>query len=176
MLKIKLIIVIIFFYFGLFLIFAQQADSQSQKIVCINTSDIIQKMPEFNIAQKKLKKFAEIYDIEFNKILKKFQKKSQQYEKEASYKKPFENKKRSEELMLLKKRAEEYQKKISESLEKKQNELLIPIYKKLENAIIIVLNKDINVIRVDDCSPGKGILMNRGPDITNDVLKELNVK
>lgn len=171
--KIKTITFIIFFYFGLKLIFAQD---DIHKIVCINSSEIIQKMPEFNLAQKKLKKFAEIYDLEFNKILKNFQKKSQKYEKEASYKKPFENKKRGEELILLKKRAEEYQKKISESLEKKQNELLIPIYKKLENAIIIVVNKYRNIIRVDDCSPGKGILINRGPDITNDVLKELNVK
>lgn len=170
--KIKIITFIIFFYFGLILTFAHE---NHHKIVCINTSDIIQKMPEFNVAQKKLKRFAEIYDIEFNKILKNFQKKSQQYEKEASYKKPVENKKRGEELMLLKKRAEEYQKKISESLEKKQNELLIPIYKKLENAIIIVVNKDRNVIRVDDCSPGKGVLINRGPDITNDVLKELKM-
>lgn len=169
--KIKIIIVLIFFACGLNFIFAQ---SEHYKIVCINTSDIIQKMPEFNIAQKKLKRFAEIYDVEFHKILKSFQKKSQQYEKEASYKKPFENKKRGEELILLKKRAEEYQKKISDNLEKKQNELLIPIYKKLENAIIIVVNQDSHVIRVDDCSPGKGILINRGPDITNEVLKVLN--
>lgn len=168
--KIKIIIIFIVFACGLNLIFAQV---KSDKIVCINTSDIIQKMPEFNSAQKKLKRLTEIYDVEFHKILKTFQKKSQQYEKEASYKKPFENKKRGEELILLKNRAEEYQKKISDNLEKKQNELLIPIYKKLENAIIIVVNQKSHVIRVDDCSPGKGILINRGPDITNDVLKIL---
>ncbi|XCI75029.1 MAG: OmpH family outer membrane protein [Flavobacteriales bacterium] len=148
----------------------------AQKIVCINSAEVIQKMSEFITAEKQLKTFTEIHDAEFQKIVNQFQKKSQQYEKEAPSKKADENKKRSKELLVLRKRAEEYQKTATEDLTKKQNELLNPIYKKVEDTIIKVIDKDKSITRVDDCSPGKGILINKGPDITEDVKKELGIK
>lgn len=149
----------------------------SNKIVCVNISEIIQKIPDFIIAQNKIKNIAEIYNLELHKILKNFHKKSHLYEKEAAYKNNLENRKRGEELLVLKKRAEKYQKHISEELEKKQNLLFIPIYKKIENAIKTIISKDKNIIRVDDSSPGKGILIIRNIDldITYDVLKELKI-
>ncbi|XOD68406.1 MAG: OmpH family outer membrane protein [Flavobacteriales bacterium AspAUS03] len=147
----------------------------AQKIVCINSVEVIQKMPEFTTAEKQLKTFTKTHDAEFQKIVKQFQKKSQQYEKEATSKKADENKKRSEELLALRKRAEEYQKIATEDLTKKQNELLNIIYKKIEETIIKVIEKDKTITRVDDCSPGKGILINKGPDITEDVKKELGI-
>lgn len=152
------------------------ATSIPQKIVCVNSSEIIQKMPEFIIAKKQLKSITEKHDFEFQKILNQFQKKSHQYEQEAPFKKSSENKKRSEELFNLRKKAEEYQKLAAENLTKKQDDFLNPIYKKIENAIVKVANQDTSITRVDDCSPGKGILINKGYDITFDVLKELGIK
>lgn len=152
------------------------AQNTSQKIVCVNSAEIIQKTPEFTAAEKQLKTLTETHDAEFQKIVNQFQKKSRQYEQEAASKKHAENKKRSEELLSLRKRAEEYQKTAAEDLVKKQDELLNPIYKKVENAIIKVADKDKTITRVDDCSPGKGVLINKGTDITDDVLKQLGVK
>lgn len=152
------------------------AQDRPQKIVCVNSTNIIQRMPEFAAAEKLLKSLTETHGAEFQKIVNQFQKKSQQYEQEAPSKKPAENKKRSEELLTLRKRVEEYQKTADEDLTKKQNELLTPVYKKIENAIIKVADKDKTITRVDDCSPGKGVLINKGQDITADVFKELNIK
>ncbi|XOD67182.1 MAG: OmpH family outer membrane protein [Flavobacteriales bacterium Tduv] len=152
------------------------AQNTPQKIVCVNSSEIIQKNPEFSAAEKQLKNLTEIHDAEFQKLVNQFQKKSEQYEQESTSKKPSENKKRSEELFSLRKRAEKYQKTATEDLEKKQNELLNPVYKKVEEAISKVADKDKTITRVDDCSPGKCVLINKGVDITADVLKELGIK
>lgn len=153
-----------------------ESSETSETMVCVNTSEIIKRMPEFIDAQKKLKQFSDKHDLELNKILSSFQKKSQQYEEEASNKNANENKKRAEELLIIRKKVEDYQKNISDELEKKQNDLIIPIYKKLENAIKIIVDNNRFILRVDDCSPGKGVIFNKGIDITDDVSRELNVE
>lgn len=169
-------IIFSFFLCSMFLGLSAETYENSETMVCVNTSEIIKKMPEFIDAQKKLKIFTEMHDLEFNKILNSFQKKSQQYEEEASHKNANENKKRAEELLILRKKVEEYQRNISDEFEKKQNDLILPIYKKLENAIKKVVDNNKFILRVDDCSPGKGVILNRGIDITNDVTRELNLE
>lgn len=161
----------------LILLFNNQSsfcDELEKKIVCINSSELINNLPDYLIAQKKLKKIADIHDMEFRKLIKLFQTKSDKYEKESINKSNIENKKRNEELFFLRKKIEEYPRIASESLEIKQNEFLFPIYKKIENAINKVINKDKTIMRIDDCDPTKGfVLINRGDDITEKILKEI---
>ncbi|WP_185872165.1 OmpH family outer membrane protein [Blattabacterium cuenoti] len=160
------------FYFLLFFLLFGYSFSFSkdckQKIVCLNSIVLIEKMKEFSNAQKELTKISKMHENILDKLAKEFHKKVEKFKKNKN---PILKK----ELEILQARAHAYQKKASDDLNKKQNKLLNPIYKKIENAIYKVIEKDKNIIRVDDCSPGKGVLINKGTDITEEVKKELGI-
>ncbi len=126
-------------------------------------------MPEFFAAQKELDRINKIHENILDKLAKEFHKKADKFQKSK-------NPVLKKELEILQARAHAYQKTASDDLTKNQNKLLNPIYKKIENAIHKVIDKDKNIIRVDDCSPGKGVLVNKGEDITEEVKKELGLK
>ncbi|WP_185873792.1 OmpH family outer membrane protein [Blattabacterium cuenoti] len=141
----------------------------NQKIVCLNSLILIEKMPEFSEVQKKLERLSKNHENILAKIAKEFHKKVERFKKNKN---PILKK----ELEILQARANAYQKIASDDLAKNQNKLLNPIYKKIEDAIYKVINKDKTIIRVDDCSPGKGVLVNKGLDITEEVKKELGIE
>ncbi|WP_185850937.1 OmpH family outer membrane protein [Blattabacterium cuenoti] len=145
-----------------------KAKNCNQKIVCLNSLILIEKMPEFSNAQKELEKLSKNHEETLEKLAKEFHKKSEKFQKNK-------NLILKKELEILQAKAKAYQKKAEDDLSKKQNNLLNPIYKKIENAINKVLEKDQTITRVDDCSPGKGVLVNRGIDITEEVKKELGI-
>ncbi|WP_185869552.1 OmpH family outer membrane protein [Blattabacterium cuenoti] len=157
-------------YFLLFLLFSISSYSKEcfQKIVCLNSMALIEKMPEFSIVQKELNRMSKIHENNLEKLAKEFHKKAEKYQKNK-------NTMLKKELELLQIKAHAYQKTASDDLIKKQNKLLNPIYKKIENAINKVLDKDKKIMRVDDCSLGKGVLVNKGEDITEKVKKELGL-
>ncbi|WP_185859833.1 OmpH family outer membrane protein [Blattabacterium cuenoti] len=140
----------------------------NQKIVCLNSLILVEKMPEFSIAQKELEKLSKNHENTLEKLAKEFHKKAERFQKNK-------NPILKRELEILQARAHAYQKNAADDLAKKQNKLLNPIYKKIENAINRVMDKDQTIIRVDDCSPGKGVLVNKGVDITEEVKKELGI-
>ncbi|WP_185859248.1 OmpH family outer membrane protein [Blattabacterium cuenoti] len=161
------------FYFLLFFFLFGYSYSSSfkecqQKIVCLNSMIIIEKMPEFSNAQRELDRISKMHENILDKLSKEFHKKAEKFQKNKN---PILKK----ELEILQARAHAYQKTASDDLTKKQNKLLNPIYKKIENAIYKVIEKDKNIVRVDDCSPGKGVLVNKGKDITEEVKKELGI-
>ena len=153
------------FLFGFFYSFSKECQ---QKIVCLNSMTIVENMPEFYNAQKELEKISKIHENILDKLSKEFHKKAEKFQKNKN---PILKK----ELEVLQSKAQEYQKIAEDDLTKKQNGLLNPIYKKIENAIYKVIEKDKSIVRVDDCSPGKGILFNKGKDITEEVKKELGL-
>ncbi|ACY40122.1 cationic outer membrane protein OmpH [Blattabacterium sp. (Blattella germanica) str. Bge] len=162
------------FYFLLFFLLFGYSYSYShtkvcqQRIVCLNSMVIIEKMPEFSSAQKELDRISKMHENILDKLAKEFHKKAEKFQKNKN---PILKK----ELEILQARAHAYQKTAADDLTKKQNKLLNPIYKKIENAIHKVIEKDKSIIRVDDCSPGKGVLVNKGKDITEEVKKELGI-
>jgi Outer membrane protein len=163
----------IFYFLLFFFLFSGYLYSENKechnKIVCLNSMALIEKMPEFSTAQKELDKISKIHENILDKLAKEFHKKAEKFQRNRN---PILKK----ELEILQARAHAYQKTAADDFTKKQNKLLNPIYKKIENAIHKVMDKDKNIIRVDDCSPGKGVLVNRGEDITEKVKKELGVK
>ncbi|WP_185862086.1 OmpH family outer membrane protein [Blattabacterium cuenoti] len=162
----------IFYFLLFFFLFGYSFFSFSkecyQKIVCLNSMVLIEKMPEFSIAQKELDKISKMHENILDKLAKEFHKKAEKFKKNKN---PILKK----ELEILQARAHAYQKIAADDLTNQQNKLLNPIYKKIENAINKVINKDKNIIRVDDCSPGKGVIVNKGGDITEEVKKELGI-
>ncbi|AFJ90964.1 OmpH family outer membrane protein [Blattabacterium sp. (Blaberus giganteus)] len=163
---------IFYFLLFLFLFFGYSYSKNKEcrdKIVCINSMALIEKMPEFSTAQKELDRISRVHENILDKLAKEFHKKAEKFQKNKN---PILKK----ELEILQARAHAYQKAAADDLTKNQNKLLNPIYKKIEKAIHKVIDKDKDIIRVDDCSPGKGVLVNKGEDITEEVKKELGVK
>ncbi|WP_185870447.1 OmpH family outer membrane protein [Blattabacterium cuenoti] len=156
-----------FIFFGVFCIKGYSKEC-SQKIVCLNSTIIIEKMPEFSIAQKELEKLTKNHENALEKLAKEFHKKAEKFQKNKN---PILKK----ELEILQARAHAYQKTAADDLSKKQNKLFNPLYKKIENAINRVMERNKTIIRVDDCSPGKGVLVNKGIDLTEEVRKELGI-
>ncbi|WP_185855999.1 OmpH family outer membrane protein [Blattabacterium cuenoti] len=163
----------IFYCLLFFLLFGIKGFSKSkvecsQKIVCLNSLILVEKMPGFSIAQKELEKLTKNHENTLEKLAKEFHKKADKFQRNRS---PILQR----ELEVLQARAHAYQKTASDDLAKKQQKLLNPLYKKIENAIYKVMEKNKTIIRVDDCSPGKGVLVNKGIDITEEVRKELGI-
>ncbi|WP_341654859.1 OmpH family outer membrane protein [Blattabacterium cuenoti] len=153
------------FLFGYHFLYSKECNN---KIVCLNSMALIEKMPEFSTAQKELNRISKIHENILDKLAKEFHLKVEKFQKNRN---PILKK----ELVILQSRAHAYQKTATDDLTKKQNKLLNPIYKKIEKAIYNVIDKDKNIMRVDDCSPGKGVLINKGEDITEDVKRELGL-
>ncbi|BBA17454.1 OmpH family outer membrane protein [Blattabacterium cuenoti] len=158
--------ILFLFLFGNHFLYSRECPN---KIVCLNSTALIEKITEFSVVQKELNRISKVHETILDKLAKEFHIKAEKFKKNR-------NPVLKKELVFLQARAHAYQKTASDDLTKKQNELLNPIYKKIEKAIYKVIDKDKNIMRVDDCSPGKGILVNKGEDITEDVKKELGLK
>ncbi|WP_023469964.1 OmpH family outer membrane protein [Blattabacterium cuenoti] len=155
------------FLFGDHFLYSKECYNHN-KIVCLNSMALIEKMPEFSTAQKELNRISKIHENILDKLAKEFHLKVEKFQKNRN---PILKK----ELVILQARAHAYQKTAADDLTKMQNKLLNPIYAKIEKAIHKVIDKDKNIMRVDDCSPGKGVLVNKGEDITEAVKRELGI-
>ncbi|WP_238783788.1 OmpH family outer membrane protein [Blattabacterium cuenoti] len=162
------------FYYLLFFIFFNIIGIQgyskecSQRIVCLNSTILVEKMPEFSTAKKELEKLTKSHENTLEKLVKEFHNKSKRFQRNR-------NPVLKRELEVFQARVHAYQKKAAEDLAKRQEQLLNPLSKKIDNAIHKVMDRNKNILRVDDCSPGKGVLVNKGIDITEEVKKELGI-
>lgn len=148
---------------------------QAQKIAHINVDELIQLMPEAAKAREDLQKFRtqiqgelEEMDQERQDLITKFR----QNEKQMT-----ELRKESEmrKIQELAQRIEDYAMKAQEQLEEKQQELLMPIIEKAQNAINEVA-KEKNFVYVLDSSRSKGtVVYAGGEDLMPLVKAKLNI-
>jgi outer membrane protein len=115
------------------MVFTGQA--QSFKFGHINSDELIQSLPEFDTATKKLEKFRkelvnalELMTVELNN-------KNDAYTKESKNLTDIVKQTKEQELIDLNRRIQDFQTKASEDLQNKQVELFQPIYSKVDKAI-----------------------------------------
>lgn len=158
------------FLFSLFCIYLAPTKKYTEKSVCLNPEEIIERIPEIDKVKEKLEKIGKFHKNILDQIEEEIQKTIEKFKKDQ------DSVELKVELENLQKRVEAYQRIAFDDLNKKQKALMEPLYKKMENAINRVLEKDKSIIRVIDCSPVKCVLVNRGPDITKNVKKELGIR
>lgn len=109
----------------------------AQKFGVINTQEIFNVMPEKATAENTLKVAGEKYETEFKNLQTAFQKKAEEYEKQAQDDKtPQAIKDRHmQELQDEYQKIQNFQQQASQDLQKQQEQLLAPINTKLQNAI-----------------------------------------
>jgi len=142
------------------------------KIAHINTAELVESMPTMKTAQSELEKLAKTYEVSIQEMIKEYQNKTKQYDAEASTKTDEENQKRLEEVTGMQQSIGAYQKQAQEDLQKKEAELMKPIYDKAREAIQKVAKAQ-GFNYVLDSMNGQGVLYADGKDLLADVKKEL---
>jgi len=109
--------------------------AQSFKFGHINSDELIQALPEFDSATKKLEAFRQelINNIELMTV--EFNNKNDAYTKESKNLTELVRGTKEQELIDLNRRIQDFQTKASEDLQNKQVELFQPIYAKVDKAI-----------------------------------------
>lgn len=142
------------------------------KVAHINTQELVGAMPKMKTAQAELEKLAKTYEADIQTMIKEYQTKTQQYDAEASTKTNEENAKRLEEVNGMQQSISAYQKQAQTDLQKKEADLLKPIYEEARAAIQKVAKAQ-GFNYVLDSMTGQGVLYADGKNLLADVKKEL---
>ena len=143
------------------------------KVAHINTSELIQAMPEMNAAQSELQAIEKTFQADIQSMVTEFQNKVKQYDSEAGTKTQEENLKRQQEVQAMEQNIREFQGTSQQNIQKKQGELLKPITEKAKAAILKVSRAQ-GFDYVLDSAQGVTILAD-GKNLLDDVKKELGI-
>ncbi len=146
--------------------------SGQSKIAHINTTALVQSMPEMKSAQAEIEKLSKTYDADYKTMVTELQNKVTQYRSEVETKTEEENNKRAQEVQQMEQSIREYQAGAQEDLGKKEAALLKPIFEKAKAAIQAVAKAQ-GFQYVLDSTEGGGVLVADGKDILADVKKQL---
>ncbi|WP_281226840.1 OmpH family outer membrane protein [Flavobacterium aquiphilum] len=148
---------------------ATQISSAQTKVAHVDTQEIISKMPAMLDAQKQLEKLSGTYDAEIKKMIDEYQAKLKNYDAEASKVTEAVNVERQKEVQDMQKRIGDYRDNAQKELQKKQEEIMKPLYDKVK-ASIQKIGKAKGFQYVLDSS---SLLLADGTNITVDVKKDL---
>jgi len=109
--------------------------SQSFKFGHINSDELIQALPEFDSATKKLEKYRQELVNQIELIQVELNNKNDAYTKEAKNLTDLVKQTKEQELFDINKRLQEFQQNASQDFQNKQVELFQPIYQKVDKAI-----------------------------------------
>lgn len=142
------------------------------KVAHINTQELVEAMPKMAVAKAELEKLAKTYEADIQTMATEYQNKTKQYDAEASTKTDEENQKRLVEVQNMQQSIGAYQQQAQQDLQKKEAELLKPIYEEARAAIQKVAAAQ-GFDYVLDATAGQGVLYAKGKDLIADVKKEL---
>lgn len=142
------------------------------KIAHIDVQALMTAMPQMKTAQGQLEKVQEQYDVTYNSMVTEYQTKLKKYEQEAPTVGEAMNSTRSQEMQDMGKRIQAYQQTATKELQQKELDLLKPIMEKAQAAIAKVA-KAKGFTYVLDATNGSGVLVADGPNMLDDVKKEL---
>lgn len=114
----------------------------AQKFGYVNSTEIVQVMPEFAKAQKKIQDLEKMYTDDFNALRTELEKKGTEFEKLQKDSVP-ENilKRRYEELMQMQERLQQYAEEVRQNLAKAEQEKMVEIQSVLKTALDAVGNE-----------------------------------
>jgi len=144
------------------------------KVAHIASQELVETMPSYKEAMGQLEKLQKTYDAEIRDMMTEAQKTMQRYESEAATKTEEENGKRAQELQGTQRRIQEHGQKAQQDLQKKELDLLKPVYEKARVAIQKVARAK-GYDYVLDSSNGAGVIMADGFNLMPDVKKELGM-
>lgn len=151
------------------------AQAQDSKIAHINTQELIEAMPGYTSAMNELEKLQNTYSTSIEDMMKEATSLSEKYQAEAATKTDEENATRAKELEQTQGKIIEYRQNAARDLQKKEAELLKPVFEKARAAIKKVANAK-GYDYVMDSTQGSGLIVAEGYDLMPDVKKELGIE
>ena len=142
------------------------------KVAHIDTQKLIGEMPEVIAAQKQLEQLEKTYTSEIENTYKEFQTKAQSYSADAANQTDVTNQARQKELETMQQNINQYRETAAQDLQKKQVEMMRPLYDKARAAIEKVAAEQ-GFDYVLDASAGGSVIMAKGKDLMADVKAEL---
>jgi len=165
--QIKTLLIAATLFFG-----ATSFTNAQSKVAHINTTELIQSMPEMKVAQADMERVGKTYQSDIEAMKKELKTKTERFEAEATTKTQEENEKRYLEVQTDNQSMQQYAANAQQKLQKKEIELLKPITEKAKAAILKVAKAQ-GFDYVLDSSQGAGVIMAEGKDLLADVKKEL---
>lgn len=144
------------------------------KVAHIETSKLVEAMPEMKAAQGQLDKIQKTYDTEIKNMAKELDTKYKLYEQEAEGKTEEENTKRVQEVQTMQNNIAQYRDQALKDLQKKEVDIYQPVLEKARAAIQKVARAQ-GFQYVLDSSTGGGVILADGKDLMVDVKKELKI-
>ena len=146
--------------------------SAQSKVAHIDTQKLISEMPEVIAAQKQLEQLEKTYTTEIENTYKEFQTKAQSYSADAANQTDVTNQARQQELETMQQNINQYRETAAQDLQKKQVEMMRPLYDKAKAAIEKVAAAQ-GFDYVLDSSAGGSVIMAKGKDLMADVKADL---
>lgn len=148
--------------------------SAQSKIAHINTSELMNAMPEMKVFEKKLKDFENVLRAQLEDMQNELQKKYMDYMQD-SVSPPAIMEIKKKKLEDLQANIQQFAQSAEQDMAKKKEELYLPIYNKAKDAINEVA-KSKGFDYVLDSSEGLGVLVVQPlNDLLNDVKKKLGI-
>lgn len=161
-----------FLFASLLLIGATSFSTAQNKIAHINTTQLVEAMPDMKTAQAEIEKLTKTYEAEIKTMATELQNKIKQYQAEQDTKTEEVNIQRAQEVQTMEQSIRQYQGQAQQDLQKKEADLLKPIFEKAKAAIDKVAKAQ-GYQYVLDSTQGGGVLVADGKDLLADVKAEL---
>ena len=147
---------------------------KAQKIAHINTRELLIMMPEYKEANKQMETYSKQLEEQLSKMNAELEMKYGEYSKSANQLPDAVKELKEKEIQQLQERIETFKQNASESVQKKEQQLLEPIVKKAKESIISVA-KEMGYSYVLDTSTGAVIMQPESDNLMNAVKKKMNI-
>ncbi len=144
------------------------------KVAHIASQELVEAMPAFKAAKGEIEKLNKTYDAEIRNMVLELQNTIKKYSQEVETKTDEENLKRQQEIQTTEKSINDYRTNALQDLQKKEIELMKPIYEKARTSIQKVARAQ-GFQYVLDSTTGTGVIMADGKDLMADVKKDLGI-
>ncbi|MEW7277306.1 OmpH family outer membrane protein [Aquimarina sp. 2201CG1-2-11] len=144
------------------------------KVGHIASQELVEAMPAFKAAKGEIEKLNKTYDAEIRNMVLELQNTIKKYSQEVETKTDEENLKRQQEIQTTEKSINDYRTNALQDLQKKEIELMKPIYEKARTSIQKVARAQ-GFQYVLDSTTGTGVIMADGKDLMADVKKDLGI-
>ena len=157
-----------------FILGASSFVSAQSKVAHIASQELVEAMPAFKVAKSEIDKLQKTYDAEIRNMVLELQSTMKKYEQEIATKSEEENTKRAQEVRTTEKSIGDYRQNALQDLQKKEVELLKPIYESARVSIQKVARAQ-GFNYVLDSTTGTGVILADGKDLMADVKKDLGI-
>ena len=150
------------------------AGNAQAKVAHIASQELIEAMPAYKTAMSELEKLQKTYDAEIKNMVLELQNTMKKYQGEVDSKTAEENAKRAQEVQTTEKTIGDYRANALKDLQKKEVELLKPVYEQARTTVQKVARAK-GYEYVLDSTTGTGVIMADGYNLMVDVKKDLGI-